>query len=179
MRQRPGWFIWFAATVVKMKVVAFDCFGTVFDLSGVSRQEIADYAAHIRKAEWSPLVLPESWLTLTSHSDSRDGIEEIRKTHFVVALSNAPMGMIAKLSKLNGIRWDAIIPLEMFRVFKPNPRAYLAICDVLGCNPDDVTMVTANKTFGDLEGARSVGMNSVLIRGESDMPDIIAFSAKF
>jgi 2-haloacid dehalogenase len=149
-----------------MKIIAFDVFNTVFDLAGVPRDEIKAYADHIRQPEWSPLVLPKSWETLPAHPDSQSGIARLREKFMVVTMSNGPLGLLSKVSKHNGISWDAIIPLEMKKVFKPNPAAYMTICEVFGVNPSDVVMVTANEHFGDIEASRSLGMRPVLIRGE-------------
>lgn len=161
-----------------MKVVAFDLFGTVFDLSVVDRQEIRDYASHIRKSEWSPLELPQSWETWPAHPDSAEGIERLRKKFFVVTLSNAPLGMAARLSKHNGISWDAIIPLELKRVYKPDLEAYLTVNWVLGVSPKDTMMVTANKDFGDLEGSEQIGMTPQLIRHPGEPQTIIELARK-
>lgn len=156
-----------------VKVIAFDVFGTVFDLSGVDRQELRDYAAHLRKPEWSPLRLPDSWNSLPAHSDSAEGIDRLRKKYFVVTCSNGPLGLLAKMSKGSGIHWDAIVPLELNRVFKPRPAAYMTVCEVLGVQPQDVLMVTANKSFGDIEASRAIGMQAVLIRDEGGPKTII------
>lgn len=147
-----------------MKVIAFDVFGTVFDLSGVPKEEIRAYAHHIRQDTWSPLFLPESWAKLPAHPDAAEGIERLRRDFTVVTCSNGPLGLLAKLSKHNGISWDAIIPLELNRVFKPDPFAYLTVCQVLEVKPKDVMMVTANEKFGDLEASKSLGMFPQLIR---------------
>lgn len=155
-----------------MKVIAFDVFGTVFDLSGVPRQEIKDYAHHIHQPEWKPLHLPKSWETLPVHPDSVEGIKQLQERFFVVTCSNGPLGLLAKLSKHNGIHWDAIIPLELNKVFKTNPKAYMTVCEVLDVDPSDVIMVTANEKFGDLEAARGLGMQAILIRDEK-IPTII------
>lgn len=151
-----------------MQVIAFDCFGTVFDLSVAQRADLRAYAEHIRRPEWSPLRLPEYWETLPAHPDSAAGIRRLRSKFFVVTCSNGPLGLLAKLSKNAGISWDAIIPLELNRVFKPDQRAYLTVCEVLGVEPKDVTMVTANEKFGDIEAAGGLGMSTVLVRRYSD-----------
>lgn len=148
-----------------IKVIAFDVFGTVFDLSTCDREEIRAYARHLRKPEWSPLTLPVSWETMPAHPDSREGIERLRKDFIVVTCSNGPLGMLARLSKFNGISWDAIIPLELNKVFKTNPKAYMTVCEVMNVEPHEVMMVTANETFGDLEASAALGMTPQLIRG--------------
>lgn len=179
------WFAWgkrisfFNEEVMEnIKIIAFDVFGTVVDLSGVDREEVKAYAHHIRQPVWSPLVLPESWEHLPPHPDSVVGLQWLRKKYIVVTCSNAPLGTMAKLSKNAGLQWDAIIPLELNKVYKPNQKAYYTVCQVFNVKPENVLMVTANKDFGDLEGAKSIGMQSVLIRDKSaSYKDIQALAA--
>ncbi len=160
-----------------IKVIAFDVFGTVFDLSSVPKQEKIDYITHIRKPEWSPLVLPKSWETLPAHPDAAEGIRLLRHDYYVVTCSNGPLGLLAKLSKHNKIEWDAIIPLELNKVFKTNPRAYLTVCEVMGVQSQEVMMVTANKSFGDIEASSALGMTPMLIRNEGHPQTIIELAS--
>jgi 2-haloalkanoic acid dehalogenase type II len=158
------------------KVIAFDCFGTVFNLSSVPHEELRAYANHIHQPEWSPLRLPASWEHLPAHPDSAEGLARLRTKFMVVTCSNGPLGMMAKLSKNAGIIWDAIIPLELNRVFKTDPRAYMTVCEVLGVEPKDVIFVTANKTFGDIEASAKLGMTPRLIRGDSKVQTITSLA---
>jgi 2-haloalkanoic acid dehalogenase type II len=153
-------------------IIAFDVFGTVFDLSGVPREEVRSYVAHVRADTWSPLNLPASWENLPPHPDAVEGIAMLRRHHTVVTLSNGPMYLLAHISKRAGITWDAIIPLEAFKVYKPHPRAYETVLDLFRVPPRDVLMVTANKDFGDLEAAEKLGMQAQLIR-DGDGPKTI------
>ncbi len=162
-----------------IKVIAFDTFGTVFDLAGVPREELRAYLKHIQKPEWSPLVLPSSWEQLPAHPDAACGIDRLRDAgYLVVTCSNGPLGLLAKLSKHNEVHWDAIIPLEMNKVFKTNPKSYMTVCEVMGVAPEEVLMVTANKTFGDLEASRKLGMRAELIRDPEGLRDIHALADK-
>lgn len=159
----------------QVKVIAFDVFGTVFNFAGVDRSEIVGYVKRTRIRPWVPLHLPKSWEAMPAHPDSVEGIAKLREKHFVVTCSNGPLGLLAKMSKHAGIDWDAIIPMELYRLYKPNPEAYLTVCKVLECEPSEVLMVTANESFGDLEAAESLGMQSVLIRGE-EYPTILSLA---
>ncbi len=134
-----------------LKVIAFDVFGTVFDLSQVDRSEVRAYVDHIHGPAWKPLELPKSWLDLKAHPDAVEGIAKLRERFQVVTCSNGPISLLTHISKANGISWDALIPLEVGRVYKPNPMAYQMICDVMRVPPEAVAMVTANATFGDIE----------------------------
>lgn len=164
--------------MILIKVIAFDVFGTVFDLSVANRQDIKDYANHIHKDEWSPLKLPKEWETLPAHADSAEGIAQLRKKFIVVTCSNGPLGLLTKLSKHNGVQWDAIIPLEMNKVFKPNPKAYMTVCEFLDVKPEEVLMVTANEKFGDLEASKKLGMESILIRNGDGPKTIIELAER-
>lgn len=145
-------------------LIAFDIFGTIFDLNDVPREEKVEYLRHIKQETWMPLKLPKTWELLNAHPDSAYCLSKLREHHTVVTLSNGPLGLQTKLSKRNGISWDAITPLEMRRVFKPQLTAYRMLSEVYDFPPEEIMMVTANKTFGDLEAAERVGIQSQLIR---------------
>lgn len=149
------------------KVIAFDVFGTVFDLSGVDRSEVRAYVEHIKRPAWAPLELPEHWERLPAHADSRPALKLLRHKYQVVTLTNGPVRLVTKLSKHNGISWDMIIPIECEKVYKPNVLAYIFAADLMGVSGREVLMVTANKTFGDLEAAEELGMGSHWIDREN------------
>jgi FMN phosphatase YigB (HAD superfamily) len=56
------------------------------------------------------------------------------------------------------------VDLAMCRVYKPHQAAYHCLCAWVGRPPEEILMVTANPTFGDLEGAAAIGMPSQVIR---------------
>ncbi len=147
-----------------IKALAFDVFGTVFDLSGVDKEEIRDYGRQLKQPIWQPVLLPKSWEFLPAHPDSRTGIEQLRRKFIVVTCSNGPIHLLTKLSRNNRIDWDFITPIELRRVYKPNPSAYALVCESLNLFPEEVMFVTANPTFGDMEGSKSLGMQPQLIR---------------
>lgn len=166
-----------------VRVVLFDLFGTVVDFSGVPYEERKAYAEHIRKPAWSPFRPPESWANLEAHPDSWDGLMRMqlkkKKKHTLAILSNCPAPLAQRISENSCLMFDNIIQLAAARVFKPDPRAYQVACDVLDVEPAACLMVTANKSFGDLEQARALGMQACLIRDpSSDVPDIIALAER-
>lgn len=159
-----------------LKLIAFDTFGTVFDLSQVPRTDLKAYNEHIHKPDWSPISFPQHWNDLVAHPDAAEGIERLREEYTVVTLSNGPLGFLTRLSKKRGITWDAITPLEMFKVFKPHPYAYLALIDVYGYQPNEIMMCTANEHFGDLEGSKALGMTPMLIKRDNFNNGIITLA---
>jgi HAD superfamily hydrolase (TIGR01493 family) len=149
-----------------IKCIAFDCFGTVFDMSGVSREEIKAYVAHVRKDDFTPFEFPKSWWQLKAHHDSKEGINMLQSSGFLcVALSNGDCNLIDEISERNGFDFDYLIDLAgRHRVYKPNVDAYRTIEKDLGYKPEETLMVTANPTFGDVEGSAAIGMSSQVIR---------------
>lgn len=159
-----------------LTLIAFDLFGTVFDMSGVDRDELRAYGRHLKDfyatGEWTPLHLPASWERLPLFRDSALGLGLLQRNYMIVTLSNAPLGLTAKMCKNAGIVFDAITPLELSRTYKTAPEAYLSLCSIYGVEPHEIAMVTANKDFGDIEASAKLGMTPFLIRGE-EIPTIV------
>jgi FMN phosphatase YigB (HAD superfamily) len=154
-------------------IFLFDCFGTVFDMAQIPKEDLRYYGSILKKPVWEPLNFPPHWRNIPPHPDSREGLEMLKKKgHSVVALSNAPRDLMISISLGANIEWDHIIGLEKYKIYKPNPLAYLTACAEFNCRPSDCTMVTANKNFGDLEGANLVGMHTQLIRHPDPALDI-------
>lgn len=156
-----------------IKCIAFDCFGTVFSMKGVTKAEIADYVAHVRKETFEPYVFPKSFWHIAAHADAAEGIKMLQTMGFdCVTLSNGDNNLIFERSMKYGIDWDTMIDLRLNRVYKPNIDAYRTIEKELGFKPEETLMVTGNPTFGDIEGAAAIGMQSQVIR-QPGMPKTI------
>lgn len=149
-----------------INTVLFDCFGTVFDMSETPKAEIADYVAHVRKEDFTPYTFPESWYALKAHPDAEEGIWHLRyNCNFrCVAFSNGSSELIKAISDANDIRWSGIISPAAIQAYKPNPRAYEQAVRMMRVPAHKCLMVTANPTFGDIEGAAGAGMQTCVIR---------------
>jgi len=153
------------------KVIAFDLFGTLFDMSSTTQGEREFYTDQTKVLPWIPLTLPETWRTLPVFPDVRDGIKSLRRHCAVVTLSNAPMSHQIDMLVNAGLGVDGIIPLESRNVYKPNPWAYYVAADIMGVHPSSMMMVTANRKFGDLEQSIAAGMKAALLcRYDKIMP---------
>lgn len=160
-----------------IKVIAFDVFGTVVDFARTPVEEVKHYARQLKyfkeTKEWKPLDLPQSWENLPTHYDSPIGLNLLRTKYIVVTCSNGPLGLMTKLLKNNYCHFDAIIPLEMNKVYKPDHRAYKTVLDTFNLKPEEMMMVTANRDFGDIEAAKELGIQPMYIRNRSKVKDII------
>jgi len=158
----------------KLEVIAFDCFNTVFDMTTVESGTIRDYVEHVNKHDFTPFNFHPSWYEVKAHPDAMEGIKRLRARGYkCVTLSNGEYNLLDQISKSNNIEWDHIIDLAKHQVYKPHLDAYHTVQKDLGVVADKTLLVTANRTFGDLEGAASIGMNSILIRSGGIPKDII------
>jgi 2-haloalkanoic acid dehalogenase type II len=156
------------------KVIAFDCFGTVFDMEGVSREEIREYVDHVNRNDFEPFVFPSSWWELKCHADAKCGIDLLQDYGIqCVTLSNGSADLLASVSAASEVNWDRIIDLAKHRVYKPHVDAYRTIEKETGVAPRECLMVTANPAFGDVQGAAAIGMASQIIRQPGYPEDII------
>jgi 2-haloalkanoic acid dehalogenase type II len=157
-----------------IKCIAFDCFGTVFDMAGVSREEIAAYVEHVKQDDFSPYVFPQSWYRLKLHPDAAEGIKRLQAAGYkCYAMSNGTVPLITAASEAGGIKWDGVVDLVLWGKYKPHIDAYRAVGGQFGCSPTETLMVTANPTFGDIEGAAAIGMQSQVIRQPGKIQTII------
>ena len=146
-----------------MTTFAFDCFGTVFDMRGVPKSQVKAYVDHVRQPEWSPYQFPPSWYALVAHPDAAEGLRMLKdRGIFCWAFSNGNTELIEFNSKKNGIEWDRIIDLSIPQVYKPHPEAYQYLKQE--AHSRQLIIITANPTFGDVEGAASIGVGSRVIR---------------
>ncbi|MBO6794175.1 MAG: HAD hydrolase-like protein [Balneolaceae bacterium] len=157
-------------TLSPVKCIAFDCFGTIFDMKNVPKKEIKAYASHVRKENFDPFDFPKLWYHLPVFPDVTKGINLLQKQgFFCVTLSNGSKELLEHASANCGIKWNHIIDLSLHGVYKPKIEAYLSIEKDLGFKVSETMMVTANVGSGDLKQAHEIGMNYQLIRhGYSD-----------
>jgi 2-haloalkanoic acid dehalogenase type II len=168
-----------------MKVIAFDIFNTVLDASHARPEDRQEYVDHVKQFNRTGVyhnldtVVHESWAYLPPFPDSVEGIKRLRSSGLkVVALSNWPEWLTMRASHYRGIEWDAVINLRNVRAFKPQLRTYAYLCDEMKVNPRDVLMVTGNPGAGDDERPKWLGMQTQVIRGESDVKTIIELAEK-
>jgi len=157
-----------------VQVVAFDLFGTVFSFADVDIDERRAYIAHITKPDYTPLALPDSWLDLPLHPDSLEGIKRLSDKYDLCSCSNAPYEFTQELFLRSGLAGLLeIADVEATMAFKPAPACYESIRHLMDCESGDVLMVTGNRGSKDVDGARAVGMQSILIRQPNTPQTII------
>ncbi|MFN3351266.1 haloacid dehalogenase type II [Pseudorhodoplanes sp.] len=103
-------------------------------------------------------ALNRAWHRLDLWPDGRDGLARLRERFLLAPVSNANIGLMARLSRHNGITWDAILGAEIAGDYKPKPRVYEAACAALDLEPGACMMVAAHSY--DLAAAARCGLRT-------------------
>lgn len=163
-----------------MKTLFFDLFGTVFDIGAVATDdELRSYARQIEMnmepGSYTRFDLPNNWGNAGPIEYARIALLELQGMCKLVTLSNAPIWLQCSMSMtfwLN-FRFDAMVPLEVVALSKPQPGAYRFACEFMNIKPQDAVMVTANEKFGDLEQAAAIGMETHLVGTKERWEDLV------
>ena len=115
--------------------------------------------------------LLDAYFKLDAFPDARAALRSLQeKGHKTGILSNGSPAMLKGAVDAAGIGadLDAVLSVDVLKMFKPRPEVYRLVTDHFGCKPDDVTFVSSNRW--DVMAAVSVGFHGVWVnRGK--MPD--------
>ena len=193
----------------KIKVLAFDIFGTVVDWHSSIVQEVErlalnidanqfalDWRAGYRPAmdqvlsgqqPWTSiddihrLILDELlvkyqistlseaqkndlnfiWHRLNPWPDSVAALNQLKQDYIICTLSNGNIRLLVDLAKYAKLPWDTIFSAENFKAYKPSPKTYLGVADLLNVAPRQVMMVATHQD--DLAAARGCGLRTAYI----------------
>ena len=95
------------------------------------------------------------WRRLLPWPDVLDGLNRLKEKYSIGPFSNGDFRLILEMAKYSRIPWDFIGTTDIFKTYKPDPKAFEGIVRLLGAAPEEVCMVAAH-TF-DLDGAKRLG----------------------
>lgn len=115
--------------------------------------------------------LLDAYFQLDAFPDARAALRALKnKGHRTGILSNGSPKMLkaAVDAAQIGADLDAVLSVDVLKMFKPRPEVYRLVTDHYKCAPDEVTFVSSNRW--DVMAATSVGFNGVWVN-RSKMPD--------
>jgi 2-haloacid dehalogenase len=103
-----------------------------------------------------------AWQELSPFPEVVPALKKLKTRSRLVALSNGEPHFLDHLVK-NRIRWDfdGVISVQTAGAFKPHPGVYLRAAALLGLEPSECLMVSANSF--DVMGARACGFRGAYI----------------
>lgn len=126
-------------------------------LDEVLPQHGLDTLADAERAE-----LVRAWHRLRAWPDAAAGLESLHQSRLITGtLSNGGVGLLARLTKHAGLRFDCILSAELARSYKTDPRVYLTAAGLLDVEPHRILMVACHPD--DLEAAARVGFRTAYI----------------
>ena len=101
--------------------------------------------------------------------DANDALADLKGRVPLAVMSNADDRFLLGALAHNGWTFDAVVSSEQARAYKPDPRAFRALCEATDSAPERVLYV-GDSAYDDAHGAKLVGMRTVLIRREQRTP---------
>jgi 2-haloacid dehalogenase len=117
------------------------------------------------------------WHRLEPWGDSVVGLERLKRRFVLSTLSNGNVRLLVDMAKNAGLPWDMIFSAELVRAYKPDPKTYRMVSDLLALAPEETMMVAAHQN--DLRAAQEMGMKAAFVmrpleHGPEAVPDLTA-----
>jgi 2-haloacid dehalogenase len=115
--------------------------------------------------------LLDAYFKLDAFPDARAALRALKAAgHRTGILSNGSPNMLKGAVDGAGIggELDAVLSVDMLKIFKPRPEVYQLVTDHYKCAPSDVTFVSSNRW--DVMAGVSVGFRGLWVN-RSKMPD--------
>ena len=118
-----------------------------------------------------------AWHHLPPWPDAVDGMSRLRSRYVLTTLSNGGMAHLVDLNRAARLPFDCVLSTELVKTYKPDPRVYQLVPDLLAVRPEESMMVASH--VYDLAAAASEGMRTAFVRrprewgtGKPETPEI-------
>src|ERR1700732_340916 len=103
-----------------------------------------------------------AWHHLPPWPDAVEGMSRLRSHYVLTTLSNGGMAHLVDLNRAARLPFDCVLSVELVRTYKPDPRVYRLVPDLLAVRPEE-SMMVASHTY-DLAAAAGQGMRTAFVR---------------
>ena len=131
------------------------------DLHRMMLDDVLKGLAITHLSEAQKVNLNNVWHRLDPWPDVVVGLTRLKSKFIICTLSNGNIGLLTNMATRAGLPWDCVLSAEVFRAYKPSPKAYLGVAQVFDLEPGQVMLVAAHQD--DLAAARSCGLQTAYI----------------
>ena len=85
----------------------------------------------------------------------------MRQRFILTPLSNGNVALLVDMAKHSGLPWDCILSAELIHAYKPDPRTYRMVGELLMFQPQQVMLVAAHPD--DLRSAQAQGLRAAYV----------------
>jgi len=103
-----------------------------------------------------------AWHRLRPWPDAPEGLRRLHARHTLCTLSNGNVALLVDLARHGALPFDCILSAELCHAYKPDPRTYRMVPELLRLRPDQVMMVAAHPS--DLRAAAAEGLRTAFVR---------------
>jgi 2-haloacid dehalogenase len=134
-------------------------------LDGVHRASLGELIGELSiksltEADLDRLVF--AWHHLPPWPDAVGGMSRLRSRYVLTTLSNGGMAHLVDLNRAAQLPFDCVLSVELVRTYKPDPRVYRLVPDLLAVRPEESMMVASHSY--DLAAAAGEGMRTAFVR---------------
>jgi 2-haloacid dehalogenase len=134
-------------------------------LDGVHRASLRELVSELSltsltEADLDRLVF--AWHRLPPWPDAVSGMSRLRSRYVLTTLSNGGMAHLVDLNRAARLPFDCVLSVELVRTYKPDPRVYRLVPDLLAVRPEEAMMVASHAY--DLAAAAGQGMRTAFVR---------------
>jgi 2-haloacid dehalogenase len=134
-------------------------------LDGVHRASLRELVSELSltsltEADLDRLVF--TWHRLPPWPDAVSGMSRLRSRYVLTTLSNGGMAHLVDLNRAARLPFDCVLSVELVRTYKPDPRVYRLVPDLLAVRPEEAMMVASHAY--DLAAAAGQGMRTAFVR---------------
>ena len=134
-------------------------------LDGVHRASLRELVTEmslksLTEADLDRLV--HAWHHLPAWPDSVEGMSRLRPGYVLTTLSNGGMAHLVELNRAAKLPFDCVLSVELVRTYKPDPRVYRLVPELLAVRPEESMMVASHEY--DLAAAAEQGMRTAFVR---------------
>ncbi len=134
-------------------------------LDGVHRASLREVVTELSLQWLSPEDLDRlvfAWHHLPPWPDAVDGMSRLRSGYVLTTLSNGGMAHLVDLNRAVRLPFDCVLSTELVKTYKPDPRVYRLVPDLLAIRPEESMMVASH--VYDLAAAAGQGMRTAFVR---------------
>ena len=106
--------------------------------------------------------LVHAWHHLPAWPDSAEGLSRLRSGYVLTTLSNGGMAHLVDLNRAAFLPFDCVLSTELVRTYKPDPRVYRLVPELLAVRPEESMMVASHAY--DLAAAADQGLHTAFVR---------------
>jgi 2-haloacid dehalogenase len=135
---------------------------------------VTEFALQLPETDLDRLVF--AWHHLPPWPDAVAGLTRLRSRFVLTTLSNGGVALLIDLNRAARLPFDCILSTEMVKTYKPDPRVYRLVPDLLAVHPEQAMMVASHAY--DLAAAAEQGIRTAFVRrpqewgtGKAAIPD--------